>query len=152
MLIDSLKEINQINYVFHDITGLLDCPPLQSEFQDVLNTGLCDQMYKGFWSIWISQNITTALVLICTLVVCITYEYFGKYWNNGDTNDDGGTDIDFERSSVYGDVVNSTPALAPFHATEASAPLDESYIVTALPPYNPAASDLIYATPIDPGN
>jgi hypothetical protein len=132
-LIDSQQEIKEIDYVFNNITMLLDCPPVQSEFQDVLNTGLCDQFYRGFWSIWISQNLTTTFVLVCTLIVCITYEYFGKYWNTKDTEDDGSDRIDFEGGSVYGVVIDAAPvsAVPPYAASSMSGEEDPDKIAYA---------------------
>jgi hypothetical protein len=47
----------------------------------VLQTGVCDQSFRGFFAIWATQYLTALLLLITTIVISITYQYFVQFWD-----------------------------------------------------------------------
>lgn len=77
--------MTDINQTLANATTQIACPPTQSEFNDVLQTGLCDQAFEGVYYIWIGQYISTSMLLVCTMVASMAYQYFGQYW--GDIDD-----------------------------------------------------------------
>ena len=56
----SIGTMHAIEGVFSSINAEIFCPPLNSQLADVLQTGLCQQVFLGFYSIWISQYTSNA--------------------------------------------------------------------------------------------
>ncbi len=77
----ALTVFHSIDVVFANITTSIACPPLQAQFQDVLNTGLCEQSFRGLYTIWVGQFVSTACLLAATIFVALLYQYFNPHWD-----------------------------------------------------------------------
>lgn len=56
----SVGTMHVIEGVFSSINQEIVCPPVNSQLVDVLQTGLCEQVFLGFYSIWLSQYSSNA--------------------------------------------------------------------------------------------
>ena len=54
---------------------LVDCEPIQDQWFQALNQGLCKQFYEGVFSIWISQLLTSFFLFLLLVTATITYQY-----------------------------------------------------------------------------
>lgn len=80
----ALTTIKSAEVILTNITTEISCPPTQSQLVDLLQSGLCDQTFKGFYVVWIGQYISAGLLLFTAIIISIIYQYFGAYWNNFD--------------------------------------------------------------------
>lgn len=67
-------------------TNEIACPPTQSQLNDILEDGLCDDVFHGIYYVWMGQYLTTSLVLVCTIAISLCYQYFGTYWGTVEVN------------------------------------------------------------------
>jgi hypothetical protein len=77
-LLDSLSVIDDIDNTFLDISGLIACPPNQDQMLDVLNDGLCGDVFKGIYTIWLGQFACAAGVLLCSIIVACALPGFAS--------------------------------------------------------------------------
>ena len=77
-LLDALSEIVNINAIFRNITSLIACEPNQQQAQSVLNDGLCNDTFKGIYTIWLGQFVCAAALLFCAILAAFSYPYFNK--------------------------------------------------------------------------
>lgn len=78
--------LDAINSTVVSINTEIACPPLQDQLEHVLNDGLCDESFKGLFLIWLGQYICTGLLLAASIVISLTYQYFGQYWSDIDSS------------------------------------------------------------------
>ncbi len=70
--------VDQMEVDITDIVSNLDCPPIQSIWFDIVNKGLCTEMYTGFFYIWGSQLITSFLLFCLILTAAYTHQFYAK--------------------------------------------------------------------------
>jgi hypothetical protein len=75
-LTDALVEMNQIQLIFGNMTSLLACQPTQDEALNVLHDGLCGDVFKGMWVIWLGMFVCGACLLIASIATALAYPYF----------------------------------------------------------------------------
>jgi hypothetical protein len=51
----SIAAMNSVEGIYSDIFGEIVCVPLYNQLTSVLETGLCTQVFNGFFAIWISE-------------------------------------------------------------------------------------------------
>lgn len=78
--------LDVINSTVININGEIACPPIQDQLNNVLEDGVCDKSFKGLFLIWLGQYLSTALLLATTIVISLTYQYFGQYWSDIDNS------------------------------------------------------------------
>ena len=59
-----------------DIGKLIQCEILHSIWDDVVNTGFCDNLFGGFFILWVCQFVTSGTIFI---VMCIASVMFLQY-------------------------------------------------------------------------
>jgi hypothetical protein len=69
-------DLSQIIDIFANIESNFFCPNIRSLWFELVNTGLCQNLYTGFYSIWISQLVTSFFVLLTILMASFAYHYF----------------------------------------------------------------------------
>lgn len=77
-LLDSLVVIDNIDNTFVHISSLISCPPNQDEVLSVLNDGLCGDVFKGVYTIWLGQFACAAGVLLCSIIVACAVPSFSS--------------------------------------------------------------------------
>lgn len=91
-----------IQPVFDIIANLTECSPTQEQVLSVLNDGVCDEYFNGFFRIWLSQYISAACLLLCTIFMSLLYKYFivaipsefsASTGHHGGVSYDGGTAV-----------------------------------------------------------
>ena len=60
----SVSAMNAVLDTYSDINAQIACPPLYNQISEVLETGLCDQVFQGFFVIWLSQYVSNACKLL----------------------------------------------------------------------------------------
>jgi hypothetical protein len=60
-----------------DIVSVLDCEPVQAEWDSLVQDGLCSEMFDGFYEIWRALYFCTAFMLALCVTVSLLYQYFG---------------------------------------------------------------------------
>mmetsp|Transcript_128658 Transcript_128658/g.251980 ORF Transcript_128658/g.251980 Transcript_128658/m.251980 type:complete len:490 (-) Transcript_128658:340-1809(-) len=75
-LIHALNETYTIQSVFNNITALTSCPPTKDEAQQLLNDGLCDDFFKGIYTIWLGMFVCGACLLLCAIIAAIGFPAF----------------------------------------------------------------------------
>ena len=78
---DALTQISRINNIFGNITTLIACEPNQEQLQSVLNDGFCGDVFKGVYTIWVSQYFCGAVLLVCSIIASCAYPHFNKAAN-----------------------------------------------------------------------
>jgi hypothetical protein len=73
------NDLSQIVDIFANIELNFLCPNIRSLWFNMVNTGLCKNLYTGFYSIWISQLVTSFFVLLTILMASFAYHYFDIY-------------------------------------------------------------------------
>jgi hypothetical protein len=68
--------LSQISNIAANIESNLSCPNIRSLWFNLVNTGVCKNLYIGFYSIWISQLVTSFFVLLTILMASFAYQYF----------------------------------------------------------------------------
>eukprot|EP00981_Chlorochromonas_danica_P010259 scaffold3058_cov165-Ochromonas_danica.AAC.50 len=76
--------MDEINVVLNTAVGQSACPPTQSEINDVLETGICEQGFRGIYSIWLGQYLTASFLLVSTILATLLYQYFGCHWDDAE--------------------------------------------------------------------
>lgn len=80
-LIDAQSTLNAVLNTVGNITAAIDCPPTQAQLNDVLNNGLCDQSFRGLYTIWVGQYISVTCLFLTTIFVALLYQYFDPHWD-----------------------------------------------------------------------
>eukprot|EP00596_Hydrurales_sp_CCMP1899_P001971 CAMPEP_0119051616 /NCGR_PEP_ID=MMETSP1177-20130426/73173_1 /TAXON_ID=2985 /ORGANISM="Ochromonas sp, Strain CCMP1899" /LENGTH=498 /DNA_ID=CAMNT_0007030877 /DNA_START=47 /DNA_END=1543 /DNA_ORIENTATION=+ len=79
-------DLSDIRAVIVKIRDTLVCPNLRSIWFKLVNEGLCENLYTGFYSIWISQLVTSFFVLLAILLASFAYQYFDMSYTNTNFN------------------------------------------------------------------
>mmetsp|Transcript_33867 Transcript_33867/g.49181 ORF Transcript_33867/g.49181 Transcript_33867/m.49181 type:complete len:521 (-) Transcript_33867:442-2004(-) len=95
----SVTAMNDVLDTYADINTQIACPPLENQISEVLETGLCDQVFQGFYAIWLSQYVSNACLFFVTIVVSVIYQHFGRYWGRNNEDDEEGMSNNFESTS-----------------------------------------------------
>lgn len=74
--------MDDINVVLNTAVGQSSCPPTQSEINEVLEHGICEQGFRGIYSIWLGQYLTASFLLVSTILASLVYQYFGYHWDD----------------------------------------------------------------------
>lgn len=105
---NALSVVTSIDGVINNVIGELGCSPTQYQVQQVLESGLCQDSYRGIYTIWLTQYVTAALLLVITIIISLIYQYFGRFWSdiNRDTSrqsaiQNGGADDQTNPSELY---------------------------------------------------
>ena len=61
----------------------LACERFQNLWFEILNTGLCEELYTGIFYIWGSQLVTSFLLFVLIIVSTFTYQYFDQISGSG---------------------------------------------------------------------
>lgn len=64
--------LGDVDYVYANITSAIACPPTQAQFLEVLNTGLCDQSFRGFYIVWVGQFLSTSCLFVAAVATLIS--------------------------------------------------------------------------------
>jgi hypothetical protein len=73
------NDLSQIIDIFANIELNFLCPNIRSLWFNMVNTGLCKNLYTGLYSIWISQLVTSFFVLLTILMASFAYHYFDMF-------------------------------------------------------------------------
>ena len=52
------------------------CPPLQSLWFSIVNTAICTDLFTGFYSLWVSQLITSLFLFLALMLASISWQYY----------------------------------------------------------------------------
>ena len=74
----ALSELLVMNTTLNQLNTLIECPAIQNGFEHAIQTGLCQQIFSGYYTIWITTNISTAFLFFTTIFVSLIYQFFGK--------------------------------------------------------------------------
>ena len=85
---DSLLVVDDIEGVINDVNAQIICNPTQYQVQQVLESGLCQDSFRGIYTIWLTQYVSAALLLVTTIVISLIYQYFGRYWSDINNEDE----------------------------------------------------------------
>lgn len=77
----SLVVLGDVDYVYANITSAIACPPTQAQFLEVLNTGLCDQSFRGFYIVWVGQFLSTSCLFVAAVAIALLYQFFNPHWD-----------------------------------------------------------------------
>lgn len=77
----SLATFQDINAIFANISTAIECAPTQNQFNLVLNHGLCDQGFRGFYMIFASQYLCATMLFICTIAISLLYQFYDPHWD-----------------------------------------------------------------------
>ena len=69
---------NRIEDLLDADTALLACGPVQAEWRNVVHDGVCDDLFKGVFVIWLALFVTAALLYIIMVTASVAYQYFGR--------------------------------------------------------------------------
>ncbi len=79
-----------------NLFDLFACENIQLLYQLSIESGLCTNFFTGFYTIWVSQFVTSLFLFFLICFACVLYKYFdNQYWNsqvvptNYDENDTG---------------------------------------------------------------
>ena len=52
------------------------CPPLQRLWFSIVNTAICTDLFTGFYSLWVSQLITSLFLFLAVMLASISWQYY----------------------------------------------------------------------------
>jgi hypothetical protein len=71
-------DLKNINVGFSEVNNNLACVPIQNLWFKFVNTGLCTELFTGFYSVWISQLVASFFLLFMIFMATFVYQYFPK--------------------------------------------------------------------------
>lgn len=116
---DMANEVLSIQGTLDSITNATACEPIQAQADNVLQSGLCYNSFIGVFIIWVSQYVTAATLFLLTVVVSITYQNFGQFWDIGQQQKQDAVVLEtptylyFESDHAQTGTVNHTPYQKP---------------------------------------
>eukprot|EP01038_Epipyxis_sp_PR26KG_P005767 gene5767-7963_t len=78
---DALAQTQNMQLNFQAIANVTACPPTQNQLVTLLQNGICNDTFKGFFTIWLSQLICGLFLFFVTISIGLVYYYYGRYWN-----------------------------------------------------------------------
>lgn len=65
-----------MNDAILDIATVLDCEPVQKEWNSGVQEGTCSDMYAGFFEIWRALYFCTFFMIVLSITASMLYQYF----------------------------------------------------------------------------
>lgn len=63
---------------FVELGNFISCPKFQAIWFKLINEALCDGLYSGIYSIWVSQFITSFFLFFLIAIASVSYKYFAS--------------------------------------------------------------------------
>lgn len=71
-----ISTLNSIAIEFTSVESTLSCPTIRSLWFTFINNGVCNDFYYGFFSIWVSQLVTSFFLFVLLIMGSISYQYY----------------------------------------------------------------------------
>ena len=69
-------DLQSVFQTFISIDNDIACSPINHQWWEFIETGLCKNLYYGFSALWISQITTSILLFILIVASSVSYQYF----------------------------------------------------------------------------
>lgn len=79
-LLQALTNINCIHTNATEIQANSICEPIQNDWNDAMEDGLCSKAFNGIFTLWIAVMIAILFLYGVTIFGSILYLYFGPLW------------------------------------------------------------------------
>lgn len=77
-LMNIYNHTESIDALLDKDAALLSCGPVQSEWRSVVHEGVCDELFRGVFVIWLALFVVAALLYVTMVTSSVMYQYFGR--------------------------------------------------------------------------
>lgn len=69
--------LDSVDVSLQGVAATMACGPIQDQWFEFWNNGVCRQLYRGTFFVWGSQILTSLFLFVLIVCVSITYQFYG---------------------------------------------------------------------------
>eukprot|EP01039_Chlorochromonas_danica_P001937 gene1937-2115_t len=77
--------VKEINVTLHDMYNITACPPIHNIYENIIYSGVCDDVMNGIFYIWGSQVFCAGLMFVVIVLGSFAYQFYLPVPDNFDS-------------------------------------------------------------------